>query len=71
MSEFSDKDGRGNSENASSTDTQQMVEAVQAMFPHIPERSIRYDLLRSGSAEITCEKILQDGFLPTVRVILM
>ncbi|WFC97484.1 hypothetical protein MYAM1_000198 [Malassezia yamatoensis] len=52
-------------ESAPSIDTQRMVEAVQAMFPHIPERSIRYDLVRSGSAEATCEKILQDGFLPT------
>lgn len=46
--------------------TQQMVETVKAMFPHIPEPSIRYDLLRSGSAEATCERILQDGYLPMV-----
>lgn len=45
------------------------VEAVQAMFPHIPEASIRYDLQRSGSAEATCERILQDGYLPIVRLI--
>ncbi|KAI3614696.1 hypothetical protein CBS9595_003967 [Malassezia furfur] len=44
--------------------TQQMVETVKTMFPHIPEPSIRYDLLRSGSAEATCERILQDGYLP-------
>jgi len=43
------------------------VEAVQAMFPHIPEASIRYDLQRSGSAEATCDRILQQGYLPPVR----
>ncbi|WFC97132.1 hypothetical protein MBRA1_003798 [Malassezia brasiliensis] len=49
---------------SSAAQTQQMVETVKAMFPHIPEPSIRYDLLRSGSAEATCERILQDGYLP-------
>lgn len=37
------------------------------MFPHVPEASIRYDLMVSGSAEITCDKILQQGYLPPVR----
>ena len=34
------------------------------MFPDIPEASIRYDLSLSGSAEVTCERILQQGYLP-------
>lgn len=34
------------------------------MFPDIPEASIRYDLSLSGNAEVTCEKILQQGYLP-------
>lgn len=37
------------------------------MFPHVPEASIRYDLMVSGSAEVTCDKILQQGYLPPVR----
>lgn len=37
------------------------------MFPDIPEVSIRYDLLQSGSAEATCDRILRDGYLPIVR----
>ena len=34
------------------------------MFPDIPEVSIRYDLILSGSAEATCDRILQQGYLP-------
>jgi len=34
------------------------------MFPDIPEASIRYDLSLSGNAEVTCERILQQGYLP-------
>lgn len=44
--------------------TQEMVRAVKSMFPDIPEASIRYDLLHSGSAEVTCDRILQQGYLP-------
>ncbi|WFD20744.1 hypothetical protein MCAP1_002996 [Malassezia caprae] len=43
---------------------QQMVGVVKSMFPHVPEASIRYDLMLSGSAEVTCDKILQQGYLP-------
>ncbi|PWN48737.1 hypothetical protein IE53DRAFT_389053 [Violaceomyces palustris] len=43
---------------------QHMVEAVQALFPQIPEASIRYDLQRTGDPEVTCNKILRDGGLP-------
>lgn len=34
------------------------------MFPHISESSIRYDLQRSGSVDVTCERILTEGRLP-------
>lgn len=43
------------------------VGVVKSMFPHVPEASIRYDLMVSGSAEVTCDKILQQGYLPPVR----
>ncbi len=36
------------------------------MFPQVPEANIRYDLARSGSAEATCDRILQEGGLPAV-----
>ncbi|EPQ27698.1 uncharacterized protein PFL1_04836 [Pseudozyma flocculosa PF-1] len=44
---------------------QHMVDAVKTLFPHVPEASIRYDLQRSGSAEATCDRILNEGGLPT------
>lgn len=40
------------------------VNIVKTMFPDIPEVSIRYDLILSGSAEATCDRILQQGYLP-------
>ncbi|PWY98535.1 hypothetical protein BCV70DRAFT_201852 [Testicularia cyperi] len=43
---------------------QHMVDSVRTLFPHISEASIRYDLQRSGSAEATCERILNEGGLP-------
>lgn len=33
------------------------------MFPTIPQDNIRYDLLRTGSVEITSNKILERGYL--------
>ncbi|OJA17725.1 hypothetical protein AZE42_04796 [Rhizopogon vesiculosus] len=33
------------------------------MFPNIPQENIRYDLLRTGSVEITSNKILERGYL--------
>ena len=45
---------------------QHMVDSVKALFPHVPEDAIRYDLQRSGSAEATCDRILNEGGLPTV-----
>ncbi|KAG8926316.1 hypothetical protein FRC00_003040 [Tulasnella sp. 408] len=44
--------------------TQDMVTQVQTMFPDQPYDNIHYDLLKSGSVELTCNKILEHGFLP-------
>ncbi|KAG8891338.1 hypothetical protein FRC01_014757 [Tulasnella sp. 417] len=41
-----------------------MVTQVQTMFPDQPYDNIHYDLLKSGSVEMTCNKILEQGFLP-------
>jgi len=40
-----------------------MVTNVHAMFPDMPVDNIRYDLLRTGSTEITSNKILEKGYL--------
>jgi len=39
------------------------VETVTGMFPDIPHANIHYDLLRTGSVELTTNKILERGFL--------
>ncbi|GJE94005.1 CUE domain-containing protein [Phanerochaete sordida] len=46
------------------TVTQEQVDAIRAMFPDIPADNIRYDLLRTGSVQLTSNKILERGFLP-------
>ncbi|KAG2143215.1 hypothetical protein BD769DRAFT_1661656 [Suillus cothurnatus] len=43
--------------------TQEMVNQIHSMFPTIPQDNIRYDLLRTGSVEITSNKILERGYL--------
>jgi coupling of ubiquitin conjugation to ER degradation protein 1 len=43
--------------------TTEMVETVTGMFPDIPNANIHYDLLRTGSVELTTNKILERGFL--------
>lgn len=43
--------------------TQEMVNHVHAVFPNIPPDNIRFDLLRTGSIELTSNKILERGFL--------
>ncbi|KAG1883773.1 hypothetical protein F4604DRAFT_263132 [Suillus subluteus] len=43
--------------------TQDMVNQIHSMFPTIPQDNIRYDLLRTGSVEITSNKILERGYL--------
>ncbi|KAI6169668.1 hypothetical protein EDD17DRAFT_1520330, partial [Pisolithus thermaeus] len=40
-----------------------MVNHVHAVFPDIPSDNIRFDLLRTGSVELTSNKILERGFL--------
>ncbi|KAG8958667.1 hypothetical protein FRC03_008922 [Tulasnella sp. 419] len=44
--------------------TNDMVTQVQTMFPDQPYDNIKYDLLRTGSVELTCNKILEQGYLP-------
>jgi len=48
--------------------TPEMIETVTGMFPHIPNASIHYDLLRTGSVELTTNKILERGFIDPVRI---
>ncbi|KAF8549197.1 hypothetical protein OG21DRAFT_1421724 [Imleria badia] len=43
--------------------TQDMVDQIHTMFPDIPTDNIRFDLLRTGSVELTSNKILERGFL--------
>ncbi|TRM61005.1 hypothetical protein BD626DRAFT_503500 [Schizophyllum amplum] len=43
--------------------TQAMVDQVLAMFPDMPPDNVRFDLLRTGSVELTTNKILERGFL--------
>jgi len=43
--------------------TPEMVETVTGMFPDTPYANIHYDLLRTGSVELTTNKILERGFL--------
>jgi len=43
--------------------TPEMIEGVTTMFPNLPRANIHYDLLRTGSAELTANKILQRGFI--------
>lgn len=48
-----------------------MIYSVHSMFPHVSPAAIHYDLLQTGSAEVTCDKILRDGNLPAVRLRLL
>ncbi|KAH7105866.1 hypothetical protein BKA62DRAFT_826285 [Auriculariales sp. MPI-PUGE-AT-0066] len=43
--------------------TDEMITTVHAAFPDIPRANIHYDLLRTGSAELTSNKILERGLL--------
>ncbi|PVU91880.1 hypothetical protein BB559_003943 [Furculomyces boomerangus] len=40
------------------------VQEIKAMFPDLDEASIRYDLSKTGSIQVTTEKILRIGSLP-------
>jgi len=43
--------------------SQDMIDTIRNMFPDIPVDNIRYDLLRTGSVELSTNKILERGFL--------
>ncbi|KAF7303759.1 CUE domain-containing protein [Mycena indigotica] len=43
--------------------TLQKIDTIHNMFPDIPPENIRYDLLRTGSVELSSNKILERGFL--------
>ncbi|KAK7040773.1 hypothetical protein VNI00_009679 [Paramarasmius palmivorus] len=43
--------------------SQDMLDTISNMFPDIPIDNIRYDLLRTGSVELTTNKILERGYL--------
>ncbi|KAJ6584281.1 hypothetical protein B0H10DRAFT_2095617 [Mycena sp. CBHHK59/15] len=43
--------------------SQDMIDTISNMFPDIPTDNIRYDLLRTGSVELSSNKILERGFL--------
>ncbi|KAJ6551449.1 hypothetical protein B0H19DRAFT_1264093 [Mycena capillaripes] len=40
-----------------------LIDTISNMFPDIPPDNIRYDLLRTGSVELSSNKILERGFL--------
>ncbi|CAG8595357.1 7469_t:CDS:2 [Rhizophagus irregularis] len=44
--------------------TPEMVETVCSMFPNIPPAAVQYDLQKTGSVEVTCDNVLQNGGLP-------
>ncbi|KAI0777965.1 hypothetical protein BC629DRAFT_620912 [Irpex lacteus] len=67
----SSKDGAGGAQSPSAilgfkpkTITPEQVETIHNMFPDIPSDNIRYDLLRTGSVQLTSNKILERGYLP-------
>ncbi|EJD07921.1 uncharacterized protein FOMMEDRAFT_138029 [Fomitiporia mediterranea MF3/22] len=43
--------------------TPEMTETISSMFPDMPRENIHYDLLRTGSVEMTTNKIIERGFL--------
>lgn len=45
---------------------QEQIETVLSAFPHVTENQARFDLGRSGSLEMTMERLLRDGRLPDV-----
>lgn len=53
------------------TTTLRQITTVHAAFPDIPRPNIHYDLLRTGSAEVTSNKILERGVLDAVSQGLM
>lgn len=43
--------------------TEEMIMTVHAAFPDIPRANIHYDLLKTGNAQVTSNKILERGVL--------
>ncbi|EJD48032.1 hypothetical protein AURDEDRAFT_102257 [Auricularia subglabra TFB-10046 SS5] len=43
--------------------TEDMIMTVHAAFPDIPRANIHYDLLKTGNAQVTSNKILERGVL--------
>jgi len=43
--------------------TPDMIASVRAAFPDIPTDNIHYDLLRTGSVELTVNRLLERGYL--------
>ncbi|KAF8154704.1 hypothetical protein B0H34DRAFT_799458 [Crassisporium funariophilum] len=49
--------------------TQDMIDAVTPMFPDIPPENIHFDLLRTGSVEVTTNKVLERGVLEALTTL--
>lgn len=45
---------------------QEQIETILSAFPQVTENQARWDLGRSGSLEMTMERLLRDGRLPNV-----
>jgi len=43
--------------------TPEMITSVRSAFPDIPTENIHYDLLRTGSVELTVNRLLERGYL--------
>ncbi|OZJ05792.1 hypothetical protein BZG36_01272 [Bifiguratus adelaidae] len=43
--------------------TREQIDSIKAMFPDLNEAAIAYDLLRTGSTQVTTENILRNGTL--------
>jgi len=43
--------------------TPEMIDTVHNMFPNIPRENIHFDLLRTGSVDLTVNKLLERGYL--------
>lgn len=44
--------------------TPAMIASVQNAFPQEPRANIHFDLLRTGNVQITCNTLIEKGFLP-------
>jgi len=44
--------------------TLSMIQTVQNAFPEEPRSNVHYDLLRTGNVQVTCNTLIEKGFLP-------